>query len=144
MKISIVLPTFLACLGFSAGVSAANDSTITAQVSTFRSTKGALVCRLYAGPDGFPGKPTYKMVRTVGLTGKETTCSFSGVTPGTYAVAVFHDENGNGKLDTNFLGIPSEGVGVSNNHAGSFGPPHWDDAKVAVTADITLNINLRY
>jgi len=41
---------------------------------------------------------------------------------GKYAVSVFHDENSNGKLDTNFLGIPREGVGASNNAKGHFGP----------------------
>jgi uncharacterized protein (DUF2141 family) len=42
-------------------------------------------------------------------------CEFPGVTPGTYAISVFHDENSNGKLDTNLLGIPREGVSASNN-----------------------------
>ena len=51
------------------------------------------------------------------------------VKPGTYAVSTFHDENSNGKLDTNLLGIPTEGVGASNNAKGHFGPPKFDDAK---------------
>lgn len=48
---------------------------------------------------------------------------------GEYAIKVFHDENNNGKLDKNFLGIPSEAYGYSNNASGWFGPPSWEDAK---------------
>ena len=48
---------------------------------------------------------------------------------GEYAVKVYHDEDGDGELDTNFLGIPTEYYGFSNNARGSFGPASWDDAK---------------
>jgi uncharacterized protein (DUF2141 family) len=72
------------------------------------------------------------------------TCTFSGIAPGTYAVALFHDENGDGKLDTNFMGVPREGVGVSNNKLRSFGPPRWDDAKFPLGADLVLDVSLHY
>jgi uncharacterized protein (DUF2141 family) len=48
------------------------------------------------------------------MNSKRAVCEFPGVAPNTYAVSVFHDENSNGKLDTNFMGIPREGVGASN------------------------------
>ena len=48
---------------------------------------------------------------------------------GEYAVKVFHDENRNGKLDTDFLGIPDEDYGFSNNVSSWFGPPSWKRAK---------------
>jgi uncharacterized protein (DUF2141 family) len=51
-----------------------------------------------------------------------------GIEPGTYAIAVYHDENSNGKLDSNFIGIPREGVGFSNNAKGHMGPPKFDAA----------------
>ncbi len=47
---------------------------------------------------------------------------------GEYAVRVFHDENSNGKIDTNFLGIPDEDYGYSNDASGWFGPPSWKNA----------------
>jgi uncharacterized protein (DUF2141 family) len=59
-------------------------------------------------------------------------------------VAVFHDENGNGKLDRNFIGIPKEGVGASNNRRHAMGPPTWDESKFAVSGRVTLKIELRY
>lgn len=48
---------------------------------------------------------------------------------GEYAIRIFHDENSNEELDTNFLGIPSEDYGFSNNASAWFGPPRWEKAK---------------
>jgi uncharacterized protein (DUF2141 family) len=140
------LPARIAMLVFMwAAHGAADDAyNIVVQVSTFRSAKGALICRLFADGGGFPSKATYIQQSRVPVTGANGSCSFPHVKAGTYAVALFHDENGNGKLDTNFIGIPSEGVGVSNNATGSFGPPKWDDAKFALRNDAALWIKLRY
>ncbi|MEP3210446.1 MAG: DUF2141 domain-containing protein [Maribacter sp.] len=54
---------------------------------------------------------------------------FTNIPDGVYAVSVFHDENNDGKLDTNFFGIPSEDTGSSNDAPARFGPPKWKDAK---------------
>jgi uncharacterized protein (DUF2141 family) len=60
---------------------------------------------------------------------------FPNVSPGSYAVAVYHDENGNGRLDPGFMGIPKEGVGVSNDAQRSWGVPSFDQAKFVVEAE---------
>ena len=57
---------------------------------------------------------------------------FAGLPAGRFAIAVFHDGNGNGELDTDILGIPKEGYGFSRNTKGSFGPPRFADAAVEV------------
>lgn len=54
-----------------------------------------------------------------------------------YAVAVVHDEDGDGRLRTNFLGIPNEGLGASRNATGTFGPPKFSDAKVRLAPGVT-------
>ena len=62
---------------------------------------------------------------------------------GVYAVKVFHDENSNGELDTDILGIPSEDYGYSNDASGWFGPPSWDKAKFIFNkAQVTIKINI--
>ena len=53
---------------------------------------------------------------------------FSNLAPGRYAAVTFHDENGNGKLDKSFLGVPVEPYGFSNDVQGFLGPPSFDDA----------------
>jgi len=57
---------------------------------------------------------------------KKCTISFKNLKPGKYAIRYFHDENNNGELDTNRLGIPKEGYGFSNNASGRFGPPPFE------------------
>lgn len=53
------------------------------------------------------------------------------VKPGSYAIAVFHDTNGNGKLDRNFIGLPSEPYGFSND-VGRRGAPNFEAARIIV------------
>jgi len=58
--------------------------------------------------------------------------SIAGVPPGVYAAQAFHDENGNGRLDRNFLGLPLEGMGFSNDAKMHMGPPRFEDASFTV------------
>ncbi len=72
--------------------------------------------------------------------------AFEGLTCGAeYAVAVVHDENGNGKLDTGLFRIPREGLGSSRNARGFMGPPSFADAKVTAAPGRTaVPIKLNY
>jgi uncharacterized protein (DUF2141 family) len=68
---------------------------------------------------------------------------FTGLEPGPYALKIFHDVDGDGEIDTNFFGIPSEPWAFSNNASGTMGPPGWDDAAFDLTADgVTQSIEL--
>ncbi|MEC9345836.1 MAG: DUF2141 domain-containing protein [Pseudomonadota bacterium] len=60
---------------------------------------------------------------------------FAGLATGTYALAVFHDADSDGALDTNMLGMPTEGYGFSNDARGGFGPPRFAEAAIAVPAE---------
>jgi uncharacterized protein (DUF2141 family) len=64
--------------------------------------------------------------------------------PGDYAVSLLHDENGNGKLDKNLLGIPKEGVGFSQNPVLAFGPPSYAATRFGVAGDSAQTIKLKY
>jgi uncharacterized protein (DUF2141 family) len=124
----------------------AGSGTITIKITGLRSTNGNLLVALFNAKKGFPGKYENALRQTsIMAAGSEHVVVFSNVPFGVYAVAVRHDENANGKLDTNFLGMPKEGVGTSNNPKSRFGPPSFDDA--AFTLDhgaMELNVNLRY
>ena len=61
---------------------------------------------------------------------------------GTYAVGVFHDVDGNQALSKNFLGIPEEPFGFSNNVRGRFGPPSFMEASFSLTRDLAITIAL--
>ena len=67
-----------------------------------------------------------------------TTVTVSNVPPGTWAVLAYQDENDNGKLDRNLLGIPSENYGFSRDAVGRFGPPKFDEAAIDVGEATTV------
>ena len=74
-----------------------------------------------------------------------TTITFPAVPPGDYAAQVFQDENGNKKVDQNFIGIPREGVGFSRDARIVMGPPKWADAVFTHEAKPqTIRLSLRY
>ena len=99
------------------------------EIGGLRNDKGQVFCALYSSGDGFPNQSEKALARVSStIVDKRAVCEFSGVAPHTYAVSVFHDENSNGKLDTNFMGIPREGVGASNGARGHLGPPKFDAA----------------
>jgi uncharacterized protein (DUF2141 family) len=104
---------------------------ITVEISALRSAKGVVRCALFTSANGFPADPSRALARAIApsIANGHAQCMFDNIKPGTYAVGFLHDENNNGKMDTNFLGIPTEGYGASNNARGTMGPPKFDDAK---------------
>jgi uncharacterized protein (DUF2141 family) len=100
------------------------------EIDGLRNDKGNVVCSLYSSADGFPKEADKAKAHTSAvITDKRAVCEFTGIAPNTtYAISVFHDENSNGKLDTNFMGMPREGVGASNGAKGHFGPPKFEAA----------------
>jgi uncharacterized protein (DUF2141 family) len=69
----------------------------------------------------------------------------SNLKPGRYAVIVFHDENGNGRLDKNFWGVPTEPYGFSNDAQGILGPPKFEDAAMTLDGgDTAIVVRLIY
>jgi uncharacterized protein (DUF2141 family) len=71
--------------------------------------------------------------------------TIADVAPGNYAIQVYHDENGNSRLDKNFIGIPTEATGFSRDAHGDMGPPKFADAEIPVSNDpISLDIKLNY
>lgn len=121
------------------------SASVRLEVSEFRNTQGTLNCRLFAQPANFPDGAGARDVR-VAIDGRQATCVFSGLPQGTYAVAVVHDENGNGQMDKNLLGIPSEGYGVSNNRTYALSSPKWEESRFNIGASeaTVLRVSLRY
>jgi uncharacterized protein (DUF2141 family) len=120
---------------------------ISAEIGSLRSDRGTIFCSLYNSEDGFPmeGSKAFRRAETKPRGGRAT-CTFPGLPAGTYAIGLLHDENDNGKMDTNFVGLPKEGYGASNDAKATFGPPKFKDAKVELGGGgvLTLKINVRY
>jgi uncharacterized protein (DUF2141 family) len=118
---------------------------ITVIVSNIRNTDGQIGFCLFKTVSGFPHPEKAFLISFVKINNSACAYTFTGIDTGTYAVSVFHDENNDKTLNTNFLGIPKEGVGVSNNAKGHFGPPKYDDAKFEFNGtDKTITISISY
>lgn len=116
-------------------------------IENLKNNKGNLIVWIFKDEDAFPVKPekAYKTKIVPSDSLADNQIMIDSLRFDTYAVSVVHDEDGNGEMDTNFLGMPKEGVGVSNNAKGSFGPPKFKDAKFNFNPDIkTLSIEINY
>ena len=107
-----------------------------------KDTTGMIRVGLFADAKTFLKKPIQG--RIVKSTGGQQVVVFDSVPSGTFAISVIHDSNKNGRLDTNFMGVPKEGIGFSNDVMGSFGPPAFDKAKFVVSSSVTMTIRMRY
>lgn len=120
-------------------------SLIHVEIVGIRNDKGRVLCSLFSSAADFPKKDKAIAHAVSDISRGQTICEFAGITPGTYAVSVFHDENSNGMLDTNFMGIPREGVGASNNAKGHFGPPKFEAAAFQFAGGrLELKITITY
>lgn len=122
------------------------NNVIHVEVVGMRNDKGQISCSLYSSADGFPKKGEKAVAHSVApISERVAVCEFPGIPLGPYAVSVFHDENSNGKLDTNLLGIPREGVGASNDARGHMGPPKFDAAAFQFAGGrLSLKITIHY
>ncbi|WP_273567333.1 DUF2141 domain-containing protein [Maribacter halichondriae] len=111
-----------------------NGVTIEIEITNIESSEGKILVGLYDSDDNWLKKP-FKAV-SVKIENGKSKARFDDVPKGVYAVSLYHDENDNGELDTNFLGIPKEDTGASNNAPANFGPPTWEDAKFEITEKI--------
>lgn len=108
------------------------------------SAEGTLQVALYNKAGDFLSDSTYRASSAIAAVGSVTVV-LHDLEPGEYAVLSFHDENGNGELDSNFIGIPREAIGVSNDAPARFGPPKYEDAKFLLGDDsISIRIKMRY
>lgn len=124
-----------------------NTSTITVRIMNARNARGEIRVALFRNAEGFPGDAS-KAFRTQHAQIDPQTLSaqvvFAGIPPEGYAVSVFHDENMNGKLDKNLLGMPKEGYGASNNPGKKMRPPIFDEAKFSLNSAQLVEIRLIY
>jgi len=124
-------------------ISFAQDSTKTEphtgnlilNITGFENNDGLAKIALSNSKEDYTKKGKAYKTANASIDDKKSRWIFEELPFGIYAIKVFHDENNNGELDTNFLGIPSEDYGFSNNAKGSFGPASWEDAQFKFDKD---------
>ena len=114
---------------------------ITVKINNLESNKGKVYVAVYDSEGSFLNTGVKSTMSKI--IGNSCEVTFENIPNGVYAISIFHDENDNNKMDSNFLGIPKEDYGCSNNAKGFMGPPKWEDAKFelkdkSITQTITL------
>jgi uncharacterized protein (DUF2141 family) len=116
------------------------------KILDIRNSAGAVACALFETPEGFPTEFLHSATNIIMTKVQDTQarCDFVDVPPGTYALAVIHDENMDGRLGTNWMGVPTEGYGFSSDAKASMGAPSFEAARFLYDGrnlDLTISLN---
>lgn len=112
-----------------------------------RNSTGNIVCALFKSPEGFPKDflnfATNIMI--IKIRDSQASCYFTDIPPGKYAMVIIHDENMNGELDTNWIGIPKEGFGFSNKAKALLSAPSFSASSFQYDGqNIDMKMRLSY
>ena len=140
-RILVIFTVFIWYLVYS-GHSRAD--TLVISIEGLPKAQGTLMVQVFGSEAGFKGeeKSVASFMQSVHQSDDGSLHYSLSLPPGTYAARVMHDLNDNGELDANFVGIPNEPWGFSNNAMGSFGPPKWQEAQFELQGEAQQTIHL--
>ena len=146
MKFSTFALAFSVVAGLVGTVAEAQQgNTINVPISGLHNSNGNVRCGLYNSAATFPKDGQQFQGVIAAITNQQATCVFTNVPPGTYAVAVFHAEQGETTMRTGMFGQPKEGYGFSRNATGTFGPPSFGAAAYSYAGGaVNFPISLTY
>lgn len=140
----------LGCTATQGEARAQNDdgrrASLTVSVSGFENAKGVARIVVYDAQGSFPRpKGSARASSVERIEDGQVQTSFAELPLGEYVVLVLHDENDNDELDTNFLGIPEEGYGISKNRFTSVGAPDYEEGAFTLPPEgSSLEIEMKY
>lgn len=116
------------------------------KIPNIRNNAGSVACALFESPAGFPYEFLHSATNIVmiKIQDSQARCHFLDIPLGTYALAAIHDENVDGKLATNFLGVPTEGYGFSSGAKATMSAPSFEAASFFYNGqnlDLTIRLN---
>lgn len=132
----LILLAILSITGFAQ----AQNVKLTVEMSGFASSDGKAKVGLYNSEGNFLKTPIKSLA--VEIKDGKAKAIFEGLEKGEYAVSIYHDKNGNGVLDKNMMGIPSEPYASSNGAKGFMGPPAYSDAKFTIQTNSIVKIKI--
>ena len=117
-----------------------SQNSLSIELLGVKSSMGHINVAVYNQANGFLKFDEVFKVDRIAAQVATTSFKIMDLPNGEYAVAIFHDENGNDKLDTNWLGIPKESVAFSNAKIKAFGPPSYKECAFNLTRDLDLKM----
>jgi uncharacterized protein (DUF2141 family) len=133
-------------LSYPVPVDANLKGNLTIAVSELKNQQGFICFKVFSGAKGFPNGDENAIRRQCQKIQQiPVTVTFSKLNSGSYAVAVFHDLNGDRQLNRNSLGMPTEGYGFSRNPVVRTGPPQFGAAAIVLAGPSTqIQIRMQY
>ena len=120
------------------------SASLSVTVLGLKTDEGELALALFDSAESFKARSGAVASGRLSPDDGAATWTVTELDPGIYAVAVYHDLNGNGELDRSTLGPPDEPYGFSNNARGTFGPPRFDKAAIEIApGERAIEIKLR-
>ena len=105
--------------------------------------QGQIMVAVFNSEANYGGEGQPAQVAMLDVSAGQTSITFDGLPDGDYAVRAFHDLNGDGEMNTNPFGMPTEPFAFSNNARGNMGPARWDAAHFAASGAVEQTITLR-
>jgi uncharacterized protein (DUF2141 family) len=132
------------CFSLNTGYGEIRKGRLKISVINIANNDGTVNLALYNSQSDYASKDGKPYLREkVSILNKKAEIEFSDVPFGEYGIKVYHDENSNGVMDKNFMGIPKEDYAFSNNAAGTLGAPPYNKVKFSFhKSDMTLEIKM--
>jgi uncharacterized protein (DUF2141 family) len=144
IRITIILAT----LNLQANLfaQAQKQGRIIVEITHIQNENGDVKITVHNKAEAFPNNHALSVARTTSeISGTTIKAVFDSIPYGEYAISILHDENGNGIMDSNWVGIPQEGYGASNDAPAKMGPPKYEDAKFTLDKpELNLKIKMVY
>ena len=120
----------------------AQHSDLNVKITNIKEIKGHIEIGVYNDPELFPKVDKQYKVYYFKVSDNTMNYTIKGLKHGQYALAIFHDLNSDTICNRNFMGIPTEDFGFSNNVRPFLSPPSFEDAKIDLKKNIMINIKL--
>ncbi|MEH2375938.1 DUF2141 domain-containing protein [Nostoc sp.] len=146
LRVSILLLAVLGNLAWSFSAKANFNGKLTVEIDGLKNKEGQVCASIFASSEGFPSdRDRILQKQCTKITDTSLTINFENLKAGSYAVAVFHDQNNDVTLNSNIFGIPSEGFGFSSNPEIRTRAPKFSEAAFLVAGRNTnIQIQLKY
>jgi len=145
MKLSTITITVLLLFQLTVAqtVEDVETGTLTVVITDLQNDDGEVLLSLSDSRENYEGDSKSYLGFKVKIENGKAECTINDLPYGEYAIKLYHDENLDGELNSNFLGIPTEDYGFSNNASGTFGPADYADAKFLFEqTEMTMKISV--
>ncbi|MBN3889943.1 MAG: DUF2141 domain-containing protein [Nostoc sp. JL31] len=146
LRVSMLLLAVMGNLAWSFSAKANFNGKLTVEIDGLKNKKGQVCASIFASSEGFPSDGDRVLQKQcTKITENPLPITFNNLKAGSYAVAVFHDQNNDSTLNSNIFGIPSEGFGFSSNPEIRTRAPRFSEAAFLVAGpDTNIQIQLKY